>query len=374
MVKIKRGYRRLYEASGCDMEAGQEFSTSFVLDGGIGVDVYIGKKPRFGITVYRAPRYLTVGSSIELASISHTVEPEGDKAGLLYVEIFCWQEIGISNEVARGLEANDARARNSALALSQKNESTLKSATDMVAGVLGLRFHRQFVLQKCDENIVAVPPTVPYVFSMVTPAVEVLESVRVPKRAIEQIKICLDGLAQVETKHHKWAASAMFFLMRAWAEADPISKFMSLFIPFELVLQDVSVDTGNPHIEGIRKLIEEEGGGQMSELLRCFDHLARANRPSLNMRFEKLASDAKLDGWEQDIIAVTKFNKMRNALLHQGESRVALMIAISDGPKPAAQLEDIVERYLSLRIFGDGAVYKSTYRNRVLPKLDETEE
>ncbi len=70
-------------------------------------------------------------------------------------------------------------------------------------------------------------------------------------------------------------------------------------------------------------------------------------------------------GWENDIIAFRKFNRIRNSLVHQGNSNLDLQVPVSEDE--VRQLEDLAERYVSLALFGDGRVYTSQYR----PSLKE---
>lgn len=58
--------------------------------------------------------------------------------------------------------------------------------------------------------------------------------------------------------------------------------------------------------------------------------------------------------------AFRKFNRLRNGLIHRGDPKVRFHVTVGDDE--AAELSDLVERYISLRLFGDMAVYKSRWR------------
>jgi hypothetical protein len=60
------------------------------------------------------------------------------------------------------------------------------------------------------------------------------------------------------------------------------------------------------------------------------------------------------------VAAFVQFNKLRNALMHQGEPGVELIVSVGD--EEVRQLEDLVERYVCHRLFGDSAVYHTKYR------------
>ena len=68
-----------------------------------------------------------------------------------------------------------------------------------------------------------------------------------------------------------------------------------------------------------------------------------------------------MPGWEQDVTAFRKFNRIRNSLMHQGEPGVQLVVSVSD--EEVRQLEDLTERYVSYKLFGDGVVYSTRWRS-----------
>ena len=56
----------------------------------------------------------------------------------------------------------------------------------------------------------------------------------------------------------------------------------------------------------------------LDELREFVNRLMERQRPSLEARFEELASRARLAGWQGDVQAFRLFNRIRNALLHRG--------------------------------------------------------
>ena len=77
--------------------------------------------------------------------------------------------------------------------------------------------------------------------------------------------------------------------------------------------------------------------------------------PSISKGFEKLAKDSKLPGWEQDIIAFNKFNRMRNDLVHAGKT-VESKISVTENE--VRTLEDITAKYVSYALYGDAKIYQ----------------
>lgn len=108
-------------------------------------------------------------------------------------------------------------------------------------------------------------------------------------------------------------------------------------------------------------------GIDQAELKRCVDLLAREIHPSLGSRFEAFAKDVKLPGWEQDLVAFKRFNKIRNGLFHRGDREVQLIFRPTasqegvDFEVESRHLEDLVERYVCFRLMGDARVYSSRW-------------
>jgi hypothetical protein len=77
-------------------------------------------------------------------------------------------------------------------------------------------------------------------------------------------------------------------------------------------------------------------------------------------RFQAWAAAAALPRWEKDIVTFKKFNKIRNRLFHSGKPGNDYQLRID--LKTLDELEDLTERYVSLALFDDVAVYKHPLR------------
>jgi hypothetical protein len=181
----------------------------------------------------------------------------------------------------------------------------------------------------------------------------------------------LQGLVDLARRNFRTLGPvALSWLIRAWAEQEPISKFLALFIPLEMVLQGYG-GGDQPETERrtelIRQLIATHGGDSGEELLRYFEHLLKLQKPGLPARFRQMAQQVAMPGWERDADAFTRFNQLRNALLHRGDPGIRLVVSVSE--EEVRQLQDIVERYVSQCLFGDAFVYQSTHRWTTPPRL-----
>ncbi len=206
--------------------------------------------------------------------------------------------------------------------------------------------------------------------SAVSPALDVLERVSLTKQGVEELRR-LPRLAEIARSGSQSVGSvALSWLMRAWREPDPVSRFLALFTPLEMVLQGYGGGE-QPEAErraaSMRHLLATHDGENKEELLRYFEHLVKLQRPGLPAWFRQMAQRAGMPGWERDADAFHRFNQLRNALLHRGDPGIRLVVAVSD--EEVRQLQDIVERYVSQSLFGDGAVYQSSHRWTKPPRL-----
>lgn len=200
-------------------------------------------------------------------------------------------------------------------------------------------------------------------------------------RMREQGLQALEGLIhEIGRNSHETLLSAggvLGWLMRAWAEPQELAyKFMAYFIPLEMVLNDYSAKPSREVLrqaKAIRTLIKRHAGEQREGQLAFFNNLCQGFRPPLTARFEMLAKEAQIPGWETDIEAFKRFYTMRNALVHRGDPQVRLQVPASKPNKEdVSTLEDITERYVSYALFRDANVYDSPWRPRRPPRLIES--
>jgi hypothetical protein len=103
-----------------------------------------------------------------------------------------------------------------------------------------------------------------------------------------------------------------------------------------------------------------QGGDDKERLLEYLQSLAeRSGAVPLGRRFEALASHWRIPGWRSDIEAFLRFKRMRDFLLHRGDTEISHRLTLGDEVR---SLSDLVERYVSLAIFGHAQVYESRWR------------
>jgi hypothetical protein len=296
---------------------------------------------------------------------------------------------------------------------------------DCLCGVLGLRFHPQFIQELLNENFVAFHDE-KRTHNYVTSAVQKLDSIKLNQPGIDIITRMFPDLGKVEAKVTQKSSRILGWLIRAWAERDIIAKFNALFIPLEMILDDVSgalSEDLSSHIQALQDFIQSQdapshdalrrwtggvgkpGSGQMSKngLLsqilwcltsiflprRCAQGRQRSSvevssqggeeterlskslkevvskiRPSLIDRFNTFADQAKMPGYENDKVAFKMFNRIRNGLLHRGDPNVKIHVPVGE---EVQALEDLTERYVNYYLFGDTNVYQSSFLPRPKP-------
>lgn len=149
--------------------------------------------------------------------------------------------------------------------------------------------------------------------------------------------------------------------LRAWRERDPAAKFLYLFIPLEAILPSNNELAAESimELESLEALVRNSEATDKDNLLAFLSAAKTKFAPTLSARFEDFARRAAIPGWELDVQAFRKFNRMRNLLLHAGDKKVRSHINFEDNSRT---LEDLVERYVSVALLGTPDVYQTRHR------------
>lgn len=368
MLAIRAGYQRLYHAIGCSLLGRQELILSFALTSDLKVSVYFGSKPRFGIADQQHSRYIVPGESVCWKFKYHQDVTQLGYSGQLFLEIFIYKDFEVPTDLFHNFNAGNKEAEGVILRFLDNENTAFTSAMDLVAGIIGLRFHRQFVIELMNENLVALRSNGSIFITITSPVSELVETVPFKTSGKESLELLGSvKLGEDSEEDRKFAANVLKWLLRAWAEHDPTVKFIALFIPLEIILNHYAA---GPQIElrqmakKVRRLIYNHGGEERKALLEFFNRLVERQKPSIVSRFEVLAQEANMPGYEQDIEAFKQFNKLRTRLLHEGEEKVPLAVSVT--PEELCYFEDLVERYVNYVLFRDHLVYPSCRRLRGL--------
>lgn len=369
MAKERVGYRRLYDSIGCSLSNREELEIRIVI-GEYDVVVYIGNQPRRGIvTTSNTGRYVFPGGVSPIGEWKYFKNAtESNYPRNFFTEIQCIKTIDISDDLSDKFH-NDKKsgAHNELINLAEKDIEDFLKTADLVAGIIGLRFHRQFVLELINENLFVIKNEENWSYRITGSWLEMLEELHLNPTGIQALEKTLNDIQKAPSEAHAFASSLFRWILRAWSERDGVSKFLALFTPLEMALGQISneeiVDAQQKiKFNKIKELISQSNEEDKEQLLVYFDYIGNLQKPSITNRFEILAKEAKLNGYEADIIAFRKFNRIRNSLLHRGDPKIKLTISV--GEEETQQLGDLVERYVSWVLFRDNAVYQTRWRSK----------
>jgi hypothetical protein len=168
-----------------------------------------------------------------------------------------------------------------------------------------------------------------------------------------------DGQASTLSRFRRSASVLSFDCERGFYAQPPFSGVLPIQgeIPEDERLQ----------VEKLQNLIGTYGDDEKEKeaLISFLDRLVKSQRPSLIDRFNIFAENAKMLGWEKDIQAFKKFNRIRNSLIHRGDPKVKIHVKI--GEEEVHALEDLSERFVNYYLFQDTAVYQSRFLPRPKP-------
>jgi hypothetical protein len=366
MKTVRVGYGRLYNAGHCSLLGREEVNMRFDLEG-VNVLAHVGPKTRHIVLTMKVGHdepmdeklrsgYVTRERGYDLPS------PEIYPANL-YAELVATQAIEVEDTLAAAFYGRDKDARGEMLRKAWARQSRFTSALDYTAGVLGLRLHPLLVSTPILEQCYAYRRNgEPYALSIR------LQFKRLGAYKFdatdEGVSALKKWLPQLQPKW-TWerAAEVLAWLLRAWAAKDSVLRFVSLFIPLECVMtvgkKELSESEWWKKRQAIFALVENHAEEKERKDLRGFIKGSLISAP-LAERFANCAMKAALPGWKNDVEAFRRFYKMRNSLVHRGQSDVEFRITVE--PEDVRTLEDIAERYVSLALFGDANVYESKKR------------
>lgn len=368
MKSVRIGTRRLYDSMGCTIASQQPFNLVFPFGNHLKADIYMGNKPKFGITVETEhDDYIIPGEQMRFGS--YTYHADATKSAYprtFFTEIICSKEEVISDELFAAFYRNDQEAYQELLKKAETHEDEFNIVMDFLCGLLGLRFHPQFIQELLNENFV-VFHNEKSAYNHASSSAQLLDSVQLSQRGMDTISHMFPELGKLEAKAAQKSGKILGWLIRAWAERDIIAKFNALFIPLEMILDGVSgalSEALNSHIQALQDFIQAQVDEEAERLTNSLKEVASKIRPSLIDRFNVFAEQAKMPGWENDKTAFKKFNGIRNGLLHRGDPNVKIHVPVG---KEVQALEDLTERYVNYYLFGDTNVYQSSFLSRPKP-------
>ena len=373
MGMVTVGFRRLYEALGLRLSGGP-LRFSFSLPQNIDAEALIGSAPRKGIWMSTAAEYICLDDAVtKLGTLQYFGNyRQAQYPCTFFTEIICTRRLEIPDELECSFHAWQPGSHEQVLALAEKDTVPFRSAMDTAAGLIGLRHHRQLTMKVICEEFLAFRNDGTAANSSSSAASEFVEPLywQTQSSEVDDLDVRGDPDAIIATLALPW-------LLRAWKTKDAVEKFIALFIPLEVCLEGQGGSVSQELLErsgSIIAMLEGSSSTRSAELISHLKLLTKRLTPSLVSRFEHFARAASLPGLASDIAGFKRFYGIRNRLFHQGHQDVKLIVELEGNlpsqsemetinfEKESSHLEDLVERYVSFRLFGDARVYESQWR------------
>lgn len=362
MPKVLMGLRRLYLSPGCSLELPASVERAL---GGCVVRVTTTMAPSLGVSQVEETKanFLTHVEVHQRHRIGGTPAETGYQ-GYLFTEIICGAFEDFDDEVVAAARAKKVEAAQTILRRLDAIRGRATETLDLVAGTIALSVHLQLVRRLLCEEDVALIGEECLARSFAGTPVEVMLRVRLNSTLQEATGLLIDSLNNADAAVRRACSEKLRWLLRAWDDPSPVGRFLGLFVPIEMILGGVGKDSIPPSaaVLNLQAFISKTGGPEAGSLQADLAKVVGERRPSLVDRFAVLARQTKHSRVEEDIKAFRQFNKIRNNLLHQGEHSYSPVIEVEQ--EVVADLEDLVERYLSFALFGDTKPFVSRFRHK----------
>jgi hypothetical protein len=354
MPTIALGIRRLYDALGFDPTPSGDFRVDSTFHGDVKLTVYLGPSPVFGIRTVTGDEYGIPGRK------SLVLHSDDKYSSNCFLEIAFWRQHELTQHELNELKQQRTEIQQELLKQAEVEFRGSEALFDAVSGTLGLCCHKQLVLKLLIEDKF-LSGDFPGASSFYGPVVEMLEPLSTNARTQSAFQQFIDAFPVVPEEELRRRGAILHWLVKAWREKDIVARFMYLFIPLEAVLPS-SPDLAREatrELDRLREIVENTATADRPSLLDFIERTRSRFSPSLSARFEDLARRAMLPGWEVDVQAFKKFNRMRNLLLHSGNRSISIHL---DLQKNTRTLEDLIERYVAFVLLGSTDVYPSRWR------------
>jgi hypothetical protein len=233
--KNRIGYRYLFDSKGCSLSNHEEVKIKLIVSEEYDVQLYFGPKPQFKIdSVVGCSKYYVPGTKTPLGRCVINGKPsQFPEYGPLFLEIVIRTEADMK-------EGGNVITHDILLRQAESKKDEFKNIVNLVAGIIGLRLHRQFVLELINKNALVWEGEESHKGGFATPGVEILKKVALTDNGIKHIKAVGDKLKTLPHEDMEEYSLIFHWLLRAWNERDILYKFINLFILLECILNMLS--------------------------------------------------------------------------------------------------------------------------------------
>lgn len=290
----------------------------------------------------------------------------------LYFEVIAYKLVDVTDEQYKLIYAENLDERNNLMKRFNEYEPEMRKAIEYCGGMLGLRITRELVsipIFNVDQRYIFINEETYFVQSGFV--IQVRSSVSITHTGDLPIHHSLKKLKLLGKNIENKATECLGWLLRGWSSEDYVLRFICFFTALEFILpssQEIKSKRFNLIREKLISLIEESN--IMNEFKsENLDLFIFKNPPSVSLlsRFYKLASDAKLDNWEKDIENFKTYHKIRNALLHRGDSTFVKFPNLES--EALTGLELLSQKYIRFLLYGTRKEIQSNTSNKAIVSI-----
>ncbi|MGC4100849.1 hypothetical protein [Ferruginibacter sp.] len=337
MAKIKVALGRFYNAKFCTIEKAKEIIWTLDFR-----DIEIMCRLGNGTSLNT---YVFHDENEKLANTSSEKYPAE-----LYFEVIAYKLIDVNDVIASELSNHNLEAREKVYKEILVHEESLISALNYAAGMLGLRLSPELVklpIFDIEHKYVFISNKL---FSLESSlAIQVKKDINFLAPGKEKLSLKMESLKLEDKDPLKKSIECLTWFLRAWGTEDYVLKFVSFFTALEPIIPLFDREEKKKYKIAKAKLLEMLKSQEKEDKdLTLF--INRIHLPiSLSKRFENWAKQIQLDGWENDIVDFERFYKIRNQLLHQGDSSIAKTPFATN--KDLEELETLTHKYANWALY-----------------------
>ena len=350
MTRIQVGYTRVYLSPQCEVRGGDRL-TLLLPVGPARVQINIGKYVLPIWTLSLGPaipkRRKRADEAKQNAGPVEQYPPQSKLGAKCYTELIALVSVDIDEGLASAFREKNPDARAQVMKVAHEQEAACMAALDVAAAAVGLYIHPRLVSDRIVERVVAFRggSSSSYAFSITSPNIRVVEPVTLRLRDGARLQKRMRA-----PKDPGRAERVAPWLLRAWGAADdPVNEFVSLFVPFEVNLEEEQPPKKwSKQRDAVFELIDKHGGKRRDKLREFLEPVLKY--PPLMKRFRQQAGRSGLKDWKKDVGAGYRFNAKRNDLLHRGDTRILKPVKV--GAAQVRTVAELVHRYVGKTIFG----------------------
>lgn len=376
MAMINVGYRKLFLIHECEIEIDTEQGRLYEAPLGDGLTTHVS----FG----QHPRLLT-GVPIGTESTHMVRNDEGRIQGLViappppigpdfvYLDVLVFRQQELDDDLFARWQAGDPGVHRMLRTLVPLDEKKTRTAADVVAAIVGLRFHRQLVMDPVVESLYVEGPDQ----CTTWPEASFGELLRPLTLSYDRFRQeLLTYITPTEFPRVSKYAPTLSWLLEAWGERDSQTRFLMLYIALELLLEHYTTDQSPPMPEEakiIKRLINKHAADDQRNMLlsyydKMYNQSTRVPQNSLSGCFRRLAALANFPTKAEDIQAFGRAREKRNMLMHKGMQITVFgkREDLQDNMYPIfaynedSELDSLVARYVMWALYQEHHAYPAT--------------